>query len=167
MKKFNLKLPNALTPSDLKRFPVWEFVNDDEVGELALRPVKRVPVRSLRSRLVGSEFRLANGRRVWGLLGNVSVDDPRLTEHVRTIAVECEGVWFWMSRYHDFEAAKRGPEELARFLGLPVEDVFPITYDISSVSLGAAGALVGSIEREPRERLTRSQVISLVVKGRI
>ena len=68
-----------------------------------------------------------------------------------------------MARYHDFDASERGPQVLAAFLGLPIKEVFPISYDISRFSLGASAALVGTIEQEPREKLTRAQIIGLAV----
>ena len=68
-----------------------------------------------------------------------------------------------MARYHDFDADERGPLVLAAFLELPVEAVFPITYDISRSCIGDAGALIDTIDSQPRERLTRAQIIALAV----
>lgn len=163
MMKSELKTPETLTPSVLRKTPVWEFVNDDELGELAMRPVKKLPVKNLNGRLVGTELLLANGCRVWGLLGNVKVSNPRFNEHFMTVSAQRDGQWFMMSRYHDYDAAERGPKALADFLGMAVDEVFPISYDISGISLGEIDSLVGRVEKEPRERLTRAQVIALAV----
>lgn len=163
MKKSELKTSDTLTPAILQKAPVWEFVNDDALGELAMRPVSKLPVKNLKGRLVGTELFLANGRRVWGLLGNVQVDNQRFNEHFMTVSVERDGQWFMMARYHDYDAAERGPKALADFLGMAADDVFPISYDISGISLGEMGSLIGRVEMEPRERLTRAQVIALAV----
>jgi hypothetical protein len=71
-----------------------------------------------------------------------------------------------MARYHDYDSRQRGPAALARFLGLRVNAVFPITYDIRKFSRGNDAALAGTIQKEPVERLTRAQVIGLAVPRR-
>jgi hypothetical protein len=40
---------------------------------------------------------------------------------------------------------KFGPDKLAKFLGLPLEDVFPIAYDISHAAQGKHDVLIGTI----------------------
>ena len=156
------KKVEGLTVSDLETFPVWQLVNNDD-AETAVRPVKKLPVKNLDGRLVGTRVRLSNGTSVWALVGNVDVTNPRLTQHFITLSVLSGGLWFTMARYHDYDASERGPVALAAFLGLQVDEVFPVSYDISQFSLGDSGALVGLIEKEPRERLTRAQIIALAV----
>ncbi len=158
------KTADELSETDLRAFPVWQFVNaDGRRGEVVLRPVKKVPVGSLSGRLVGTEVGLANGATAWALLGNVDVTSQRLTGHFLTISVLRNGAWFAMARYHDPDYSDRGPEALAAFLGMRVEDVFPIAYDLRQVCAGPEEVLVGTIEREPRERLTRAQLIALAI----
>ena len=106
---------------------------------------------------------LASGRRVWALIGNVDPTNPRLTEHFVTISVEHNGRWFTLSRYHDFDYADNGPEALSRFLGYPIDDVFPIAYDIQEYAEGDAAALCGQIRKDPRERLSRAEIIAMAV----
>ena len=158
-----IKRVEDLTTADLKAFPVWQYANEDEKGETAVRPVEKTPVKSLTGRLVGTQVRLVNGANVWAIIGNVDANNPRLTQHFLTISILRDGRWFTMARYHDFDANERGPQALAAFLGLQVEDVFPISYDISRFSRGDPAALVGTIEREPREKLTRAEIIALAV----
>ena len=86
--------------------------------------------------MVGVRVRLANGEEVWGLIGNVDASNPRLTQHVLTLSTFHGGRWFTMARYHDIGAEKNGPNVLARFLGLPVDNVFPIAYDIRRFCVG-------------------------------
>ena len=59
-----------------------------------------------------------------------------------------------------------GPEALAKRLGLRVEDLFPIHYDISSLCVGDSAALIGLIDKEPKERLTRAQLMELTLRKR-
>lgn len=153
-----------LTIADLENYSVWQYTNSEErVGETAIRPVKKIPVKNLNARLVGTQVRLANGSHLWALIGNVDPDNPRLTQHFLTLSVFNKGKWFTMARYHDFDSGERGPHALADFLGLAVTDVFPISYDIRRFSLGKSDALMGVIEEAPREKLTRAQIIALAV----
>ena len=158
-----LKRVEALTVNDLQANRVWKFTNDDKRGETVVGPVKRLPVRNLTGKLVGTQVTLANGNVVWALIGNVVPENARMTEHLLTISVENHGNWFTLSRYHDPDHERNGADALARFLGLNVDDVFPISYDISAAAKGNINALVGRILKEPRERLARSEIIAMAV----
>jgi hypothetical protein len=158
------KRVEALTVEDIAGASVWQFTNNNErIGETAVRPIKTTPVKNLNGRLVATQVRLANGSNVWALIGNVDPTNPKLTQHFLTLSVEQNAKWFTMARYHDFDAGERGPQALATFMRLPVDDVFPISYDISRVCEGDPAALVGTIEKEPQEKLTRAQIIGLAV----
>ena len=80
--------------------------------------------------------------------------------------MERGGKWFTLSRYHDFDYSQSGPEALSNFLRMDVDQVFPISYDLRPFAKGDAGALVGKIAKEPREKLTRSQIIAMAVPQR-
>ena len=157
MTSVNIKPVELLSGADLQAHHVWQYINQDEHGETLVRPVKRVPVATLSGRVVGAEVRLANSACVWALLGNVDVGDARLTGHFLMLSVLRDGRWFALSRYHDFDYAKNGPEALAGFLGLSVDEVFPIAYDIRAYATGEPAALVGIIPKEPSERLSRAE----------
>lgn len=159
----NSKRIEELRPEDLIISPVWQFVNDDATGETHVRPVKSRQVSSLVGRVVGTQARLANGKLVWALIGNVDNRNARLTEHFLTLSVEHGGRWFTLSRYHDPDYTRNGPTALAAFLGESEDEIFPIRFDLSSHVVGSADAIVGEIRKDPRERLTRSQVIALAV----
>lgn len=158
-----MKKVEELMEADLAAFPVWQFVNDDEKGETAVRPVKRTPVNKLDGRLVGIKVRLANDAEVWALIGNVDASNPRTTQHFLTLSIFRDGRCFTLARYHDVDAHERGPQALAAFLDLPIDKIFPISYNISRFSKGDPAALIGTIEKEPRERLTPDQIIALAV----
>ncbi|MEY2493786.1 MAG: hypothetical protein QOJ45_278 [Verrucomicrobiota bacterium] len=158
-----LKRVEDLTAVDLEAFPVWEYANVDQLGETAVRPIKETPVKTMTGRLVGTRIRLANGASFWATVSNVDERNPRLTQHFLTVSVFRNGKWFTMARYHDFDSTERGPEALASFLGLRVDEVFPMSYNISQFCVGESAALVGTIEKEPREKLTRAEIIALAV----
>lgn len=73
--------------------------------------------------------------------------------------------WFELARYHDADFERRSPAELAKFIGLPVSDIFPIKYDISDVAVGDPAVLKGTVRAEPEERLTQDQIIDLALEG--
>ena len=156
---------SELTPADLEAHPVWEFIPEShDRDETWVVPVHRLPVRHLDGRIVATRLRLACGETAAGIIGNVSLDSPRSTEHFLTVTVfRGDGRSFDLARYHDGDRSQRGPSALAEFLAVTVADVFPITYDISAVAQGAAEVLRGRIQAEPCERLSKDELIDLAL----
>jgi len=159
----NAKAVNSLTVADLQAFRVWQYVSHGGADETFVRPVKRTPVASLTGKVVGTQVALANGKHAWALIGNVDSTNPRMTEHFLTLSVERNGCWFTLARYHDFDYAASGPQTLAQFLGLTVDETFPIRYDIRREAKGDEAALRGEILKAPREQLSRSEIIAMAV----
>ena len=160
--KTTAKSIEELTSDDLDRHPIWAFVNSDK-NELFVKPISRVPVRNLMGKVVGTKARLACGRYVQALLGNIDLSNPRFTTHFLTVSIERDGRWFHLARYHDHDRDVRGPDALARFLELGTSDIFPITYDLRPYADGELGAVLGVILAEPSEKLSRAQIIALAV----
>ena len=154
----NIKPAEALTVADFQAYPVWEFLYDDEIGETMVRPVEKLPVESLDNSVIGTQVRLANGSQVWASFGNFDVTNPRATQHFLDISIERGGKWFYLARYHDVGFTSHGPEALARFLGLGVDDVFPITVDVRRYVRGDPAALRAIVLKEPREKLTDEEL---------
>lgn len=157
----NIKPAESLTVADFEAHPVWEFLNDDEIGETMVRPVEKIPVESLDNRIVGAPVRLGNGLEVWGLVGNFDVKNPRYTQHFLALSIDRGGKWFHLARYFDFDFANQAPEKLARLLGLGVDDVFPITVDVRRYVRGDPAALTVIVLKEPQEKLTREELLEL------
>jgi hypothetical protein len=157
------KRVSSLTSADLQSHPVWQYISLEENDETFVRPLQVVPAANLTNKVVGTKVTLANGQRVWAIIGNVDPTSARFTQHFLTLSVERDGQWFTLARYHDFDYSERGPETLARFLDLSVDEVFPIAYDIRSFAKGDATALSGQITKEPRERLSRAEIIAMAV----
>ena len=155
---------DSLIAEDFAKSPVWRFTNSDSPEETHVTPVRRLPVERAAGCIVGCHIRLTNGTVLTGFLGNLDTTNARLTEHFLTLSVfRSDDVIFHLARYHDFDATERGPTALAAFLGLPLEAVFPITYDVSSSVIGPPDVVRGVITAEPRERLTRAEVVALAV----
>lgn len=153
----------SLTVADLMAVAVWQYVNHDRAGETMVRAVRTIPVKKLSGKIIGAEVDLANGARTWALIGNVDPNNPRLTEHFLALSIEHRGEWFALARYHDFDYADRGPEALSRFLRLPVDEIFPIFFDVRKYAEGDSASLTGYIQKEPRQRLSRAEIIALAV----
>ena len=158
-----LKPIESLTVADLAANPIWEYTNRDGPGETFVRAIKKTPVQTLTGKVIGTQVRLANGIQVWALIGNIDVKNPRLTEHFLTLSIEQGGKWFALARYHDYDYSDRGPKALSRFLGLKIDEVFPLYFDVRRYAHGDPAALANSILKEPRERLSRSDIIALAV----
>jgi hypothetical protein len=159
-----MKDVSQLTSADLREYPVWRFTRSDQPTETAVRPLKKLPAKSLTGSLVGCEVRLAHGKKMMALLGNLDVEKARLTEHFLTLSIYREdGEIFHMARYHDFDSSERGPDALAAFLKMKKEEIFPIAWDIRHLVAGGPSALHGLIEASPKERLTRAQIVALAV----
>lgn len=159
-----MKDVTLLTIADFRTYPVWKFTGSDARGETLVRPVKRLPVKSLGASLVGVDVVLSCGQKVFAMIGNVSVDNPKLTEHFVTLSFyPKDGAIFHLSRYFDFDYAQHGPKQFAAVLGLKTKDIFPISWDVSAVAQGRSEALSGTITEIPRERLSRAEIIALAV----
>jgi len=153
----------ALRVEDIEVTPVWEYVNDDQLGETAVLPVKDLPVDNLAGKVIGTKIKMANGDSLWALVGNVDERNQALNEQFLTISVERDGHWFPLARYHDSDYKKRGPLALAEFLGLNLEQVFPISYDLRQYVSGEPSILASEILKEPRTKLTGDQLIAMAL----
>lgn len=159
------KFADSLTVQDIKLSQVWEYVGDDVIEEGVVQPVEQLPANHLDNKLVGLQVRLAGGENIWAIIGNVDAENSKHTEHFLNIAIERDGKWFHLARYHDVDYKTRGPESLANFLGMKVDEVFPIVYDLRPYATGNPAALVGAVQKEPRERLSRNEIIAMAVGG--
>jgi hypothetical protein len=156
---------DSLQEIDLATCPVWEFDDEEQThDECFVRPFANLPAEDLGGKLVAVRVSLANGQRVWATIGNVDTRNAKSTEHFLMLSVIKEGRWFSLARYHDIDYEKHGPEALAAFLGLSINEVFPISYDISMYVDGNQESLVGLLLREPRERLTMAELIAMAIR---
>ena len=154
----------SLSVEDIKANSVWEFTGVQEGSdETWVRPVATLPAKSLNGRLVAARVRFANGSFAWALIGNIDTSNPPSTEHFLSLSVERDGSWFNLARYFDHDYQERGPAALASFLGSKVDDIFPIHFDLRHCAIGDAGSLIGSVQKEPKERLTRAELLRMAI----
>jgi len=156
----------ALTPKDLAGHPVWEYDLGHETipgrDETWVVPVKALPVADLSNRVASTALRLRNGQLLPGSLGCVSLQDAFMNQQFLVLSLWHDNGWFHLARYHDVDFAERGPAFLAACLALPVEQVFPIAYDISRWATGLAEVVRGEVRAEPETRLSLSERIDLI-----
>jgi hypothetical protein len=140
-----VKNMEKLTPDDFMAYPVWELALDlEEVDDLAMRPVPDLPVDDLRNRTVGTQVRLANGTKLWAVLGNIFLSDPQKTKKALVASFYIGGNWIPFSPKTN--ATMYGSGAIARRLGLKVEDVFPVSYDVGRFCVGDKDAMRGTTE---------------------
>jgi hypothetical protein len=106
---------------------------------------------------------LADGTILPAMVGNVDPRDPVTTHHFLTLSVWTDRHWFHLARYHDITHKTNGPAALSAALGRRVAEVFPVTYDLTSVVSGDPAVLRGKIEAKPPTQLSRAELIALAV----
>ena len=154
------KTVDTISVGDFKLHPVWKYRRG---RDMTIAPEKKLPCTSLDGRIVGTQVELADRTMVWAFLGNIDTANPAFSEHFLTLSIDVDGNWFHLARYHDIDYSRNGPSALSKRLGKSIDEVFPITYDIGRVFNGESDALKGKIEKEPRNRLTRDEIIAMAV----
>lgn len=157
------KVADDLTDKDFQNHPVWKFSSKEEPDETAVVPLKKLPVQNLDGKIAGCKVKFSNGTEHMAMLGNIDTGNPDITEHFLSVSIWKSGKWFHLARYFDPDHKRKGPTALARFLGVKVSDIFPISYDIRKISNGRKGSLVGKVFKEPRKRLSSEERIELAL----
>jgi hypothetical protein len=156
----------ALSPKDLARHPVWEYDIGHETlpgrDETWVVPVKALPVTDLSNRIAFTALHLRNGQVLPGLLGSVYLQDAFRTQQFLGLSIWHENGWFHLVRRYGDEFAQMGPAALAARLTLPVEQVFPIAYDISGWAKGLPEVVRGEVPPEPEPRLSDAEQMDLI-----
>jgi hypothetical protein len=154
-----------LVPSDLERVPVWRLSDDDFDEDSCVIAEERWPVKTGGSRVFGVQVRLANGSHVWAALGNVDGRNATMMRHFLAVSVWADGEWFHLARYHDVTADQFGPAALAAKLGLRLDAVFPIEFDLRPLLQGENPEARGTVEAVPAERLSNEELLRLVIES--
>lgn len=91
---------DALREKDVRRYPVWEFVEDDPTSDTLVTPVSEpLPLKHLDGRLVCTEVILADGHRVPAIMSNIRPRHAVITRHFVTLTVLVGGKHYHLSRY--------------------------------------------------------------------
>jgi hypothetical protein len=142
-----VKTIDQLTIADLERYPVWEFnlEYEEQLDETAVQPVEALPVRSLDNRIVGTVVMLANGDTHWAILGGIDLQNPEDARGIDGLSLFWNGDRVVFDRMLDFGEAGRQARTFAETLGLKIDDVFPIRYDLSRHCIGTQNLVCGLI----------------------
>ena len=142
-----LKKAEDLVPSDYAEYPIWEFALDLEIiDDTLMRPVTNLPVDDLGNRIVGTKVRLANGLQMWADITNLDLSSLSETKRYNALSLWQGDEWIPFVPYHDFGAKGKAAAKLAKALNLPVESIFPISYDISDCCVGDPAVVCGTID---------------------
>jgi hypothetical protein len=143
------KPADQLTIEGMRTHAVWEFdlggESDEDRDETWVVPVLDLPVDTLDNRFVTTQAILSNGDKVWVAIGNLDVKSPRKTAIFVTLSVVTETAKFHLARYYDPWYEEEGPSALAVFLGLSMNEVFPVRYDLTPFVSGDPAVVRGEI----------------------
>jgi hypothetical protein len=140
----NPKSPSELRIEDVRAYPVWQYCVADNEDGIGLLPVtEKGPLQSLDERIVATQVCLANGTFIWGVLFGLDSYASTFSENDTGLVLFLDDSRAELGRAWERHLPGKSREELAAHLGLPTEDVFPITFDVSSAVLGNSSALSG------------------------
>jgi hypothetical protein len=156
------KPANKLTPRDWETYPVWTFDLDNEGkpgrDETWMVPVKKLPATDIRNGGCRAKATLACGKPVTIVLRGVDLNPEqslkliaqyrikpitkaeraeRLKPKIPKFRIFVKGAW-WDSQMN-------GLGDLTKALGLTIQEIFPIDYDISAFAVGVGFAVRGKI----------------------
>jgi hypothetical protein len=100
---------------------------------------------------------------MWAAIQNIDPKSAMKTRHLLSLLLYSNGEWIFLARYHDPGQEGYGPAALAHKLGLKVDDVFPISYDVSNCCVGDPAALSGVVEADPKDKLSEDEIFQLIV----
>jgi hypothetical protein len=156
-----------LSPQHFAKHPVWRYLNDDSQDDTLMRPVEPLPTDTLDGCVVGCKVKFADGGSVWAGLSNIDVSSKMSTEQFLVACFFLGEERIWLARYHDVDYRRNGPEHLAQSFGKNIEDVFPVSYDLTPYVIGDESVLKGVIEQVPRYKLSDAQLSELMHCGKL
>lgn len=159
----------AIPIDELMRHGVWEYdLNEEayepEQDETWMLPVRDLPVDDLLNRITATEVTLANGAVLPAIIGGVSVRSEEATREFITVSLATDYGWFHLARYFDVDCEDYGPDALADRLGLRVDEIFPLCYDVSRLLMGLQTVTKGSIPAVPDRRLSAEERMQLLFR---
>jgi hypothetical protein len=157
-----------LTPADFMKYSVWAYGTDQEHqggSECDVRPVRRLPVRHLVERVVGTQVSLGDGRRLWALLSGIDLQDEAYTDAAIQITLFSEGSRLHIVRLGQPACGGLSPDQAASRLGLSASVMFPIHYSLRGICLGGETVLQRSIAAEVKNPLAVGDHLAMVLRN--
>ncbi len=106
---------------------------------------------------------LANGNCIWTILSNVNLDIPDYNVHMLSVRLDCSGKWFDLGRYFDSDYEDRTPNHFSDLIGLSLDAILPISYDLSPFAIGNKDSLLGEIPVKVKTQLPLSELMKFIV----
>ena len=155
-----MKDVDKIIKKDFEEYPIWEFVNEDPVGELKVKPVTKYPVKNPEGKIFGMNVTTKSGKQLFAFIGNFTNKNEEMNEHFATISIWVKNTWFHLARYHDIGYNEEGPKKLEEVLQMKNDEIFPIDINI--------GKYINGYEKifsykEPDIKLSRSELIKLSI----
>src|SRR3989442_1698394 len=88
-----VRIPERIGPKLLAKYPVWEFLNDDEhsLGDTAMQPVSNLPSRHFDGRIFGTIVTLADGSRYPATISGLKFGPKKYWNHFRLLTLFAKG----------------------------------------------------------------------------
>jgi hypothetical protein len=156
-----------ITISDIKKYPVWEYISDEAnyPDESWIKPVKKYPVETLENRIIGLQVTIANGQKLWAIIENIDFSNDEITKHCISLDLFYNDDWIPLARYYDINYNKYGPQQLADTIGLPIDEVFPIRYELPTSVCKVNHYNNGIIKKTPDVILSNDMIIDMIIKN--
>src|SRR5436190_14597935 len=119
-----------LSLSDVEKYPLWRFTNNDEVDELEIESIRANQVADLTGVIIATQVVFNDNTIHLALLQNVSLLGKQRNDHFLSLTIYANNKWFPLARYHDIALEDWGPAKLAAFLHKEIDDIFPIKFDL-------------------------------------
>ena len=150
-----------ITWNSFREYPVWEWdleVDDDA----ALFPIQDYPVSYLEGRIIGVPCYLNNGAIINCVLSAIEIGSPHKTDQFLSLTAMVNETKIQLQRYFDVGASEDPGKVFADNIGIPVDDVFPIKWDVQKYVTKGTRGRSGTITRFPAMRLNEQQRMYLI-----
>lgn len=157
---------SAMHVDDFGEYKIWEYDLRCSKGsdETWLRPIKKYPAKTMVNRIIGIPVILNNNKEVYGIISNIDTHDPICTQHLLQLSLFIGNDLFHLCRYwEEGLLGREGPKALSNKLHLHVDEVFPISYDLSQYVTGDELSIKNVIESAPQRRLSREDVFRIFI----
>jgi hypothetical protein len=142
-----MKAVTEISTTDLAEHPIWEYCDSTNEDGYALVPLTDLPVDSLDQRIVGTRVTLGNGTMLWAVLSGGDLSLPTFVEEDSGLILYVDDERVSLGSAWERELPGYGAGDLCRKLGLTMEEVFPITFDVSHLVTGDRPALRGQFTK--------------------
>jgi hypothetical protein len=159
------KIMSELRINDFMKYPVWEWDLRSDT-DCTIKSIDKYPVSEMSNRIVGTYCKTNSNDEIFCVISNIDLEDPKATDLFITISVMEEDREFYLARYFDVDYDRNGPESLSKWLNKKMEDIFPISWDISKIVSGKSIVKRGIINSIIKNKLTEEEIMKFSLRKR-